>query len=51
MLGIDRRTPGYTEELRREMIRERAGSEIRAWGFKERMEKEKGSEIGSAGRK
>ncbi|EZA60891.1 hypothetical protein X777_13093 [Ooceraea biroi] len=45
ILGVDSRTPGYLvrEELQRDKLRGRAGR--RAWGFKRRLEEERGSEL------
>lgn len=45
ILGVDRRTPGYMikEELQRDIIREKAGR--RAWGFENKMEEGRGSEL------
>lgn len=45
VFGVDRRTPGYLvkEELQRDKLRGRAGR--RAWGYKRRLEEERGSEL------
>lgn len=42
---MDRRTPGYLlrEELQRDKLRGRAG--LRAWGFEERIKRDKGSKL------